>query len=59
VTHYTLDFDLLWEEHGLIATRAYGGFFFMSIEDPKVTYFDSETGEARQVSAEEAEALTI
>ena len=57
--HYTLDFDLLWKKHGLIAVRAYGGFFFMSLESPQVTYFDSETGEARTVSADEEEALTI
>lgn len=57
--HYTIDFDAVWKEQGLIASRAYGGFFFTHPDKSGVLYFDSETGEVRQVSAEEEEALTI
>jgi len=58
MTRYTLDIDVLTKQ-GFICTPAYAGLFVLPIESHETFYFSHETGEVRQVSSEETEALTI
>jgi len=56
---YTFNIEQVWEEQGLICYPAWAGLLLVHPDKDGVLYFSYETGEVRQVSEAEEEALTL